>query len=132
MTEIVRLQPHDPLPDYGLHGIVLRRFGEDDPNAVVTEIAFSGPEPVSMPAVHRDGSPIGLDEAIRIALVESEKRRVEKLYVVDRTAGRREQAVIGHHGDHSAGAEVLDDSDEEDGVTGSSLLDRKGDAGFMR
>jgi hypothetical protein len=132
MTEIVRLQPHDPLPDYGLHGIVLRRFGEDDPNAVVTEIAFSGPEPVSMPAVHRDGSPIGLDEAIRIALVESEQRGVEKLYVVDRTAGRREQAVIGHHGDHSAGAEALDDSDAEDGVTGSSLLDRKRDAGFMR
>jgi len=132
MTDVVRLQPHDPLPDYGLHGIVLKRFGEDDPNAVVTEIAFNGPEPVSMPAVHRDGSPIGLDEAIRIALMESEKRGVAKLYVVDRTAGRREQAVIRHHGDHSAGTDALDDTDDEEGVAGSSLLDRKGDAGFMR
>jgi hypothetical protein len=132
MTDVVRLQPHDPLPDYGLHGIVLRRFGEDDPNAVVTEIAFSGPEPVSMPAVHRNGSPFDLDDAIRIALVESEKRGVAKLYVVDRTAGRREQVVIQHHGDHSGGTARLDDTDAEDGVTGSSLLDRKGDAGFMR
>jgi hypothetical protein len=132
MTDIIRLQPHDPLPDYGVHGIVLKRFGEDDPNAVVTEIAFSGPEPVSMPAVHRDGSPMGLDDAIRIALVESEKRGLAKLYVVDRTAGRREQEVIRHHGDHSAGTAKLDDTDDEDGVTGSSLLDRKNDAGFMR
>jgi hypothetical protein len=132
MTDVVRLQPHDPLPDYGLHGIVLRRFGEDDPNAVVTEIAFSGPEPVSMPAVHCDGSPIALDEAIRIALVESEERGLAKLYVVDRTAGHREQAVIRHHGDHSAGTDVLADTDDEDGVAGSSMLDRKGDAGFLR
>jgi hypothetical protein len=132
MTDIIRLQPHDPLPDYGLHGIVLKRFGEDDPNAVVTEIAFSGPEPVSMPAVHRDGSPMGLDDAIRIALVESEKRGLGKLYVVDRTAGRREQDVIRHHGDHSVGTASLADTDDEDGVTGSSLLDRKDDAGFMR
>jgi hypothetical protein len=132
MTEIVHLQPHDPLPDYGLHCIVLKRFGEDDPNSVVTEIAFSGPDPVSLPAVHRDGSPMGLDDATRIASVECGKRGIKKLYVVDRTAGRREQEVIHHHGDHSTHSETLDDTDEEDGVTGSSLLDRKSDAGFMR
>jgi hypothetical protein len=132
MTDIVHLQPHDPLPDYGLHGIVLKRFGEDDPNAVITEIIFSGHEPVSIPAVNRDGSPMGLDDATRVALVESAKRGLAKLYVVDRTAGRREQEVIHHHGDHSTGNAGLSDTDEEDGVTGSSILDRKNDAGFMR
>ncbi len=132
MVEIIHLRPHDPLPDYGLHGIVLKRFGEDDPNAVVTEIAFSGPEPVSMPAVHRDGSPMGLDDAIRIGRIESERRGLARLYVVDRTAGHREQEVIHHHGDHSTHSETLSDTDDEDGVTGSSILDRKDDAGFMR
>ena len=132
MTEIVRLEPHDPLPDYGLHAIVLKRFGEDDPNSVITEIAFSGPEPVSIPAVHRDGSPMSLEEAITLAKHESESRGLKRLYVVDRTAGHREQEVLKHHGDHSGGTAKLSDTDEEDGVTGSSMLDRPHDAGFMR
>ena len=132
MTEVIHLAPHDPLPDYGLHAIVLRRFGEDDPNAVITEIAFSGHEPVSMPAVHHDGSPMSLEEAVKLAKHESESRGLKRLYVVDRTAGRREQEVMKHHGDHSTGSEKLSDTDEEDGVTGSSMLDRPHDAGFMR
>ena len=132
MTEVIHLSPHDPLPDYGLHAIVLKRFGEDDPNSVITEIAFSGPEPVSIPAVHRDGSPMGLEEAVKLAKHESESRGLTRLYVVDRTAGRLEQEVVKHHGDHSSASEKLSDTDEEDGVTGSSMLDRPHDAGFMR
>ena len=111
---------------------MLRRFGEDDPNAVITEIAFSTPQPVSIPAVHHDGSLMSLDEAVKLAVTESRTRGLARLYVVDRTAGAREQEVMHHLGDHSTGSALLSDTDEEDGVTGSTMLDRPHDAGFLR
>ena len=65
-------------------------------------------------------------------MTESRSRGLGRLYVVDRTAGAREQEVMQHHGDHSTGSALLSDTDEEDGVSGSSMLDRPHDAGFLR
>jgi len=54
----------------------------------------------------------------------SSERGYSVLYAVDRTAGRREQQVLRHHGDHSFGPDILSDTDEEDGVRGSTMLTR--------
>ncbi|HLB98725.1 MAG TPA: hypothetical protein VJK90_13720 [Acetobacteraceae bacterium] len=132
MTEIVRLDAHDPLPEIGSYALVIRRFGEDDPNAVVTEIDFFGRHGTMNIAVGPDGLPVAWEAAVQRAQREANARGYALLYAVDRTTGRREQQVLRHHGDHSFGPSVLADTDEEDGVHGSSLLDRPPGAGFMR
>jgi hypothetical protein len=132
MTEVIRLAPHDPVPDYGNHALVLRRMGEDDPNAVVTEIVFYGPDGGSVPAVGADGHAMRLDQAVHAARAEAERRGVKTLYVVDRTAGRLEREVLRDHGDHSFPGDTLVDEDREDGVKGSDIRDRGHDAGFLR
>jgi hypothetical protein len=132
MVETIRLSPHDPVPDYGNHALVLRHMGEDDPNAVVTEIVFYGPGGSSTAAHHADGTAMTLEEAVAAAEGLAAKRGIGRLYVVDRTAGRREQEVLKTHGDHSFPGEVLDDTDPEDGVSGSDIRDRGKDAGYMR
>jgi hypothetical protein len=127
MTETIRLAPHDPVPDYGDHALVLRRMGEDDPGAVVTELVFYG--------VHGSSTalpPGKLEEAVLRGLAEAEKRGVKTLYVVDRTAGRLEQEALGDHGERNFDGNVLEDTDAEDGVRGADLRDRPHDAGFMR
>ncbi len=132
MTEVIRLAPHDPVPDYGNHILVLRRMGEDDPNAVVTEIVIYGHDGGSMPAVGKDGQAMRLDQAVHLARQEAERRGAARVYVVDRTAGHLEREVISGHGDHSFPADALQDSDPEDGVSGSDIRDRPHDAGFVR
>ena len=132
MVEIIRLDPHDPLPERGAHALVIRRFGEDDPNVVVTEIDFFGRSPTVEIAVGANGAPVAWEHAVQHARKEAKSRGFATLYAVDRTAGRREQEVLAHHGDHSVFSGELSDTDEEDGVTGSSLLDRKPGAGFLR
>ena len=132
MTEIIRLDPHDPLPDARPFALVIRRFGEDDPRAVVTEIDFMGAHPSMSVAAAPDGSPLAWEDAVQGARKEAETRGFRKLYAVDRTAGRREQAIIERDGDHSTHDDALSDTDEEDGVAGSTILDRNHDAGFMR
>jgi hypothetical protein len=132
MVRIIRLEPHDPLPERGAHALVIRRFGEDDPHVVVTEIDFYGRSPTMQIAVGEDGRPLSWEDAVQGARAEADTRGYKELYAVDRTAGRREQEVLAHHGDHSVFSGELSDTDDEDGVTGSSLLDRPPEAGFLR
>jgi hypothetical protein len=132
MVKIIRLEPHDALPEHGEHALVIRRFGEDDPHSVVTEIDFYGRAATMQIAVGADGRPLSWEDAVQGARAEADTRGYKVLYAVDRTAGRREQEVLAHHGDHSVFSGELSDTDEEDGVTGSSLLDRPPEAGFLR
>ena len=132
MPETIRLAPHDPVPDYGNHALVLRRMGEDDPNAVVTEIVFYGADAGTMPAVTREGHAMSLDEAVNAAGAEADRRGLGKVYVVDRTAGKLEQEALHDHGARAFEGDVLDDADPEDGETGSDIRDRPHDAGFVR
>lgn len=126
----VRLQPHDPLPDSGRYMLVLRRFGEDDPLAAITEIIRAdGKDPPELTvAVHPDGTPMPFEKAIGVALKQAESQGYPEVYAVDRTAGPREREVLKHHGDHSVDMEKL--ADEEAGETGSDIRDRPMDAGY--
>jgi hypothetical protein len=132
MAQTIRLAPHDPVPDYGDHVLVLRRMGEDDPNAVVTEIVFYGSHPATLPAVGADGHVMALEEAVSAAEAEAARRKLSKVYVVDRTAGKLEQEALHDHGSRQFAQDILDDTDAEDGVTGADIRDRPHDAGFMR
>lgn len=127
MTETIRLAPHDPVPDYGNHALVLRRMGEDDPGAVVTEIVFYGNDGGSTPVAR--GS---LEDAVKLALAEAERRGLKTLYVVDRTGGKLEQEAIRDHGERNFEGDALEDTDPEDGEAGADIRDRPHDAGFMR
>ena len=132
MTEIIRLSPHDPAPDGGKHGLVLRHMGEDDPNAVVTEIIFYGHDGGSTAAHKADGHAMTLEEAVHAAKAAAEKRGVKTVYVLDRTAGRLEHEVLENHGDHSFPDEKLEDTDPEDGERGVDIRDRANNAGYLR
>ncbi len=127
MTETIRLSPHDPVPDYGNHALVLRRMGEDDPNAVVTELVFYGAEASTTPL------PSGnLEAIVKLAHGEAARRGLKTLYVVDRTAGKLEQEALHDHGERNFVGDALEDTDPEDGESGADLRDRPHDAGFMR
>ncbi len=132
MVETIRLAPHDPVPDYGNHALVLRRMGEDDPGAVVTEIVLYGAESATLPAITRDGQPMSLDQAVQAAEGEAERRKLSRVYVVDRTAGKLEQEALHDHGERNFAADTLEDSDVEDGEQGTDVRDRPHDAGFLR
>lgn len=132
MTEIIRLEPHDPLPDGGNIALVLRRFGEDDPTAVITEIDFFGRHPAVVLALAESGQPLHFEDAIHEAVRQAAQRGIATVYAVDRTAGRREQEVLRHGGDHSVRADELSDTDEEDGERGATILDRPPGAGYVR
>jgi hypothetical protein len=136
MTEIIRLQPHDPLPEPNNYaapfGLVIRRFGEDDPNAVITEMDFFGRHPTKTMVAGQGGTSAPWEDVLHRARQEAEALGLEKLYAVDRTAGGREQEILGHRGDHSIRSEELSDTDIEDGVQGSTILDRTSNSGFMR
>ena len=132
MPETIRLAPHDPVPDYGNHVLVLRRLGEDDPNALVTEIVFYGAGGGTVPAVTRDGHAMELEEAVRAAEAEAAKRGLATVYVVDRTAGKLEREALHDHGARDFAGDTLEDTDPEDGETGSDIRDRPHDAGFVR
>lgn len=126
MTEIIRLAPHDPVPDYGNHALVLRRMGEDNPAATVTEIVFYGAEGSSRPVAGT------LENAVKLALAEAERRSLKTLYVVDRTAGKLEREALHDQGERNFPGDTLDDSDIEDGERGTDIRDRPHDAGFAR
>ena len=127
MTEIIRLSPHDPVPDYGNHALVLRRMGEDDPNAVVTEIVFYGANPSTTPVGN-----VSLNDTIKAASAEAGKRGLKTLYVVDRTAGKLEQEALHDHGERNFTGDTLEDTDAEDGEAGPDIRDRPHDAGYLR
>jgi hypothetical protein len=132
MTRVLRLAPHDPIPPPGPHGLVLRRLGEDDPAAIVTEIIFYGPTGGTEAAHQPDGKPMALPQAVAEARAKAEQLGLATLYVLDRTQGQREQEVLRAHGLHDFHGDVLSDTDAEDGEQGTDLRDRAHDAGFMR
>ncbi len=128
MVEIRRLDPHDPLPEgRGHRVIVLRRFDEDDPRRVLTEITLTGAPGHSEVArpVNADGIAMSLEDAVaaaqRVALTEG----IGEIFVLDRTAGHLEHNVIEHAGDHSFSGKKLEDSDLEDDEKGPDLRDRQ-------
>jgi hypothetical protein len=132
MTKTILLAPHDPIPDPGAFGLVLRRLGEDNPVAIVTEIIFHGAKGGTTAAHKPDGTAMSLSEALDAARAEAKLRGLPTVYVLDRTQGQREQEVLRAHGMHNFPTDVFSDTDPEDGVTGSDLRDRPHDAGFMR
>jgi hypothetical protein len=125
MTEIVRLAPHDAIPSGpARHVIVIHRFDEDVPQQTVTVITLTGhPDEATRP-VRPDGAPMGLEEAIAAAQRVAESEGLPRVFVVDRTAGSREQDILKHGGDHSVHMEGLVDFDLEDGERGPDMRDR--------
>ncbi len=125
MIEIIRLAPHDALPSGpGRHVIVLHRFDEDAPREVVTQITLTGQPDETTHPVRPDGRKMTLEEAIGAAKQVAESESLPRIYVVDRTAGEREQDILKHAGDHSVHMENLVDSNLEEGEHGSDMRDR--------
>ena len=123
-VEIRKLDPHDPLPE-GRPGrvIVLRRFDEDDPRKIVTEITLTGPPGRSeaVQPVRADGTAMSLDEAVSAARKVAASEGIGQVFVLDRTDGRLEHEIIEHAGDHSFPGKALDDTDPEDGENGPDM-----------
>jgi len=123
-VDIRRLDPHDPLPE-GQAGrvVVLRRFDEDAPRKVVTEITLTGPPGRSeaVHSVHADGTAMSLEEAVSAAQKVAESEGIGHVFVLDRTAGRLEHEIVEHEGDHSFPGKMLDDTDQEDGESGPDM-----------
>ncbi len=127
MTEIRKLDPHDPVPDGGRHVVLLRRFEEDDPRRIVLEliVARGHPPPETRLATHADGRPMKVGEAVQLARAIASEEKLDRIYIIDRLAGPREQDILRHHGDHSAHMDLLQDFDFEDGVRGTDMRDRR-------
>lgn len=126
MAEIRHLRPHDPLPS-GHAVTVMRRFDEDDPRRLMVEMIVShrsGGEETSRPQ-RADGSLMAFEEAIEAARRHAEEHGLTVVYAVDRTGGPREQEVLRREGDHSVGADRLDDADLEEGEHGPDMRDRR-------
>lgn len=124
MITIRRLEPHAPLPDTR-HVTVLRRFDEDDPDRVITEIVLGtapGRSESANPA-SSDGRPMALPAAIEAAKRVAESEGIAAVHVIDRTAGPREHEILDHGGDHSVGLAKLDDMDLEEGERGPDMRD---------
>lgn len=123
-VEIRELDAHDPLPEGGRRRVVvLRRFDEDDPRKIVTEITLSGssgPSEVVQPR-RADGAAMSLQEVVAAAQKVAESEGIGQVFVLDRTAGRLEHDVIEHAGDHSFPGRTLDDTDSENGETGPDM-----------
>lgn len=123
-VEIRKLDPHDPLPE-GRPGrvIVFRRFDEDDPRKIVTEITLTGQPGHSeaVQPVRADGTAMSLDEAVSAAQKVAQSEGIGQVFVLDRTDGRLEHEVVEHSGDHSFPGRALDDTDPEDGEVGPDM-----------
>jgi hypothetical protein len=121
-----RLAPHDPLPEIGAYVLVIRHFGEDDPTVRLVDITVSQPEgDATRPALRADGTPMGLDEAIVLGVRRAAGAGIADVYVVDRTAGPREQEVVQRGGDHSFSGDALADDDADEGRHGADMRDRR-------
>ena len=123
-VEIRKLDAHDPLPEgQRRRVVVLRRFDEDDPRRIVTEIMLSaspGQSEVVQPR-RADGATMSLDEAVAAARKVAESEGIGQVFVLDHTAGRLEHDIIEHAGDHSFPGKTLADTDPEDGETGPDM-----------
>ena len=122
MTEITNLDPHDPIPS-GHHVVVLRRLEEDSPGRITTQIILTGKTEETTHLRNPDGSPMHLDQAIRAATKVAESEGLRRVFVLDRTQGRRESEILRHDGDHSVNMERLTDTDPEDGERGPDMRD---------
>ena len=133
MVETIRLSPHDPVPDHGHHALVLRHMGEDDPNAIVTEIVLYGTDGSSIagPPPGRLGDDPGGGGHRRAGRWRSNAASSVSTFWTEpqergsRKSSRRMATTVFR-------GEILDDTDAEDGVSGSDIRDRGTDAGFMR
>lgn len=125
--EIITLEPHDPLPEgIGRRVLVMRRFDEDSPRETVIELHLSGGAARAEAArpVGPHGDFLTWEQAIDAGKAVAESEKLHRIYVLDRTAGPREQDILEHGGDHSIHMETLQDTDPEDGVEGSDMRDR--------
>jgi hypothetical protein len=124
MTAIRRLAAHDPLP--GGHSVVLmRRLAADDPDGTVLELIVTNPdgsEETETP-VGPDGNALSLEAAVGVAMRRANEEGLKRIWLVDRTEGAREGAVLAHGGDHSFPGETLADDDMEDGERGADMRD---------
>jgi hypothetical protein len=130
MTKVIDLAPHDPLPD-GPALVLLRRFEEDDPKLIMTElIAIDANQRESNIRMNNpDGAELTWKDATRRAMETAAEGQFPILHRIDRTAGPREQEVLAHNGDHSpASMGDLDDFDLEDGEHGPDMRDRNHNA----
>lgn len=127
MADIVRLNPHDPMPEHGHSVIVMRSFDEDDPHRVVVEVTLTHKHglPERTHPARPDGSAMSLDEAIEAARGVADEAGIATVQVIDRTAGPRERDIQQHGGDHSIHMERLDDDDLEEGERGPDMRDRR-------
>ena len=132
MVETIRLESHDPIPDEGRHVLVFRHMGEDDPNAVVTEIVLYGDAASSAAAIGPDGHPMTLEQAVQTAHAAAARHALGRVFVLDRTAGKLEQEALHDHGARAFANDALEDSDPEDGEQGTDIRDRPHDAGYVK
>jgi hypothetical protein len=117
MAQVHRLKPHDPLPESGRYILVIRRFAEDEPDTVLTElVVVPGDEPpfLTVPTT-RNQRPADYEAAIAAAQTRADREGYDHIYAVDRASGEREQDILRHHGDHSVHMDRLVDSDDEGG-----------------
>lgn len=126
-VEIRMLDPHDAMPEGRPHRvIVLRRFDEDDPRRVITQIELTAARGRSeaVQPTGPDGAPMPLDAAIDAARKVAESEGIPVVHVLDRTAGHLERALLASGGDHSFPGLTLDDADLKDGEAGPDMRDR--------
>jgi hypothetical protein len=117
-VETIELAPHDPLPDDKSHILVMRRFAEEDPARTEIEVSRSAG------GFSREGVNVKattLEQAVVEARQIASREGLKRLYVIDRTAGKREQDILKHHGDHTVHMEELSDTDPEDGEQGPDM-----------
>ena len=128
MVETKNLAPHDPMPEgRGRRVIVLQRFDEDEPSTTVIELHLlgGGAAAEAVRPVRPDGTFMQLHDATEAAKAVAESEGLDVIYVLDRTAGPREQEILAHEGDHSVGMDTLQDTDPEDGEQGPDMRDRR-------
>ena len=125
--EVVTLDPHAEWPGGpARHVVLVRQFDEDRPRETVIELHLMGgaqPSQATRP-VNPGGAAMDWDQAVEAAKAVANSEHLHRIYLLDRTAGPREQDILRHGGDHSIHMDTLSDTDEEDGVTGTDMRDR--------
>jgi hypothetical protein len=124
MTEIRRLQPHDPLPE-GHSVVLLRRFEEDRPREIMLEMIVRNPDKSEETSrlIGDDGHAMSWTQAEKVAKARAVEEGLKRIWRIDRLAGRREQEIIAHNGAHDFSGDILDDDNLEDGEHGADLRD---------
>jgi len=115
MVQMIRLQPHDPLPSQNeAHVLVVARFGHADPGETVLEVSVSSPGLRAGPtaASRARNGPRTLDDAVRMASDFANAQGIPRVYAIDRTAGAMGQVAAAHGGNRAfAGRRLADFED---------------------